>query len=116
MASDIKTKVVHCNKESYDVMIDRTTKWGNPYHADYRLTRDDAEYLGSVQREGGTLTRSERIALYENYLRNNTELFGQIEELRGKTLGCWCKPEKNCHGDIIVKLLKEKEFNELFGY
>ena len=22
-------------------------------------------------------------------------------ELKGKTLGCWCKPE-DCHGDILV--------------
>ena len=24
-------KVVHCKKEYYDVLIDRTTKWGNPF-------------------------------------------------------------------------------------
>lgn len=27
--------------------------------------------------------------------------------LEGKTLGCWCKPEK-CHGDVIVELLNEE--------
>ena len=26
-----------------------------------------------------------------------------LHELEGKTLGCWCKPEK-CHGDILIKL------------
>jgi len=24
-------KVVHCKKEFYDILIDRTTKWGNPF-------------------------------------------------------------------------------------
>ena len=28
-------------------------------------------------------------------------------ELEGKVLGCWCHPEP-CHGDILVKLLREK--------
>ena len=26
--------------------------------------------------------------------------------VKGKRLGCWCKPNK-CHGDIIIKLLNE---------
>ena len=30
----------------------------------------------------------------------------RIEDLRGKTLGCFCKP-KPCHGDIIVSWLVE---------
>lgn len=24
-------KIVHCRKEPYDVLIDRTTKWRNPF-------------------------------------------------------------------------------------
>ena len=31
---------------------------------------------------------------------------GCLGELRGKILGCWCKP-KPCHGDILVKLVEE---------
>ena len=26
-----------------------------------------------------------------------------LDELKGKTLGCWCKPN-NCHGDILIEL------------
>jgi hypothetical protein len=37
----------------------------------------------------------------------------RLEFLRGKVLGCWCKPE-NCHGDVILKLLKETEETEFF--
>lgn len=29
-----------------------------------------------------------------------------IRELRGKTLGCWCKP-KACHGNVLLKLVGE---------
>lgn len=27
-----------------------------------------------------------------------------LESLRGKSLGCWCAPQK-CHGDVLVELL-----------
>jgi hypothetical protein len=30
-------------------------------------------------------------------------LINQVSELKGKILGCWCKP-KPCHGDILVEL------------
>lgn len=29
-----------------------------------------------------------------------------LEELRGKVLGCWCKPN-SCHGDILLELLQK---------
>lgn len=39
----------------------------------------------------------------EDFLKNDT-LFSQLRELRGKKLGCWCKPE-NCHGDFLAELV-----------
>lgn len=36
----------------------------------------------------------------------NEELLQQLPELKGKTLGCWCKPGK-CHGDILLELIKK---------
>ena len=29
-----------------------------------------------------------------------------LEQLRGKVLGCWCKPNA-CHGDVLVRLLEK---------
>lgn len=46
------------------------------------------------------------LELYEEYIRNS-HLYDELEELDGKVLGCWCKPAK-CHGDILIKLLREK--------
>jgi len=112
----MKTKLVHCQKENYDVLIDRRTKWGNPYSLHHTLTLDEAKYLGAVHREGGSITRADAIALYEWYLRNNQELLNDLESLRGLTLGCWCKPQA-CHGDVILKLLDETEDkSDLFEY
>ncbi len=79
------TKVVHCKRESYDVYIGRGSKWGNPF------------IIGT---DG---SRDEVIAKYENYIMNKPELLADIHELKGKVLGCYCKP-KTCHGDILARL------------
>ena len=34
------------------------------------------------------------------------QLLKDLHELKGKTLGCFCKP-KSCHGDILVELVNE---------
>jgi len=47
------------------------------------------------------------LELYENYIKENKELYNSLDELKNKELGCWCKPNK-CHGDILIKLLNEK--------
>jgi len=69
----------------YDVRIDRRSKWGNPF------------VLG---KDG---TREEVVAKYETYLPNRLDLMAALPELRGKRLGCWCKPEA-CHGDVLARL------------
>jgi hypothetical protein len=51
-------------------------------------------------------SREECLQMYEKYIRNS-DLYNQLEELRGKKLGCWCKPEP-CHGDVLIKLSSEK--------
>ena len=90
----MRTRVVHC-KEPYDVYIGRRTTqlpgsiWGNPY---------------VIGRDG---TRDEVIEKYRKYILDKPEILSQLETLRGKTLGCWCKPQA-CHGDVLVELLGEK--------
>lgn len=92
----METKVVHCKKESYDVYIGRPSKWGNPFT--HLETRNRAEIKVD--------TRDEAVAAYEDYIRNKPELMADLHKLKGKVLGCWCKP-KSCHGDILVKLINE---------
>lgn len=53
----------------------------------------------------------ESLKLYEKYVKKN--LYDDLDELNGKTVGCWCKTpankhEYNCHGDVLKKLLTEK--------
>ena len=47
------------------------------------------------------------LEMYEQHIRNS-ELYDQLDELVGKELGCWCKPN-SCHGDVLIKLLNEKK-------
>lgn len=81
-----KTKVVHCKKEPYDILIDRTTKYGNPF---------------VIGRNG---TRKEVIEKCRGYILERKDLVEILQELRGKVLACWCKPLA-CHGDIYVELI-----------
>jgi len=46
-------------------------------------------------------SRDEVIVKYEMSLP--PELRACLHELKGKILGCWCKP-LNCHGDTLVRL------------
>ena len=92
------TLVIH-KKDAhlYDnvVLIDRTTKWGNPF----KLSDNDND-------------RVEVLKKFENYVLTNPELCDMvIKELSGKTLACWCKP-KLCHGDIYTRIINE---HKLFG-
>ena len=81
-------KVAHCKKEPYDVLIDRTTKWGNPF-----IVGIDGD-------------RNEVCDKYEKWLPTQPHLMNALHELTDKILGCWCKP-KRCHGDFLLKLANE---------
>ena len=89
-------KVVHKNKEPYDVYIGRPSKWGNPYS--HKPEGTLAEFV--------VPTRNEAIEKYREYIvfGEGNHLLDDLHELKGKTLGCWCKP-KSCHGDILAELV-----------
>jgi hypothetical protein len=81
-----KTRVVNCKNERYDVYIGRPSEWGNPF---------------KIGRDG---SRQEVIQKYREWILANPQLTKQIHlKLRGKTLGCWCKPNA-CHGDVLAEL------------
>ena len=86
-----ETRVVNKNKEPYDEYIGRGSVWGNPF---------------TVQEYGRELC----IEKYDRYIRKRLEeepeLVKELLGLKGKTLGCFCKPQA-CHGDILVLLIAE---------
>ena len=52
-------------------------------------------------------SREKCLELYEADIRSNPDLMNSLHELKDMTCACWCKPE-GCHGDILIKLYKEK--------
>src|SRR5437868_10812117 len=57
---------------------------------------------------GNNMSKKKCLKKYEKHLTKllkDEDNLKEFEKLKGKNLGCWCKPEK-CHGDIIVKMLK----------
>ena len=97
------TRVVHVNKEDYDVYIGRPSEWGNPY-SHIRDKKTLAEFVVS--------TREEAISKYRDWILQQPQLLEKLESLRGKRLGCWCKKEPHitCHGDVLVELLRRDDF------
>ena len=90
----MNTTIVHCKREEYDVYIGRSSKWGNPFKIGDHGDRDEV------------------IQKYEEWLLGTCEapkgerrpsLDELKRELKGKVLGCWCKP-KPCHGDVLARL------------
>ncbi len=71
------------------------SKWHNPYTVDKAELENYRDML---------------CHMYEVYIRKTPELWNSLEELDGKTLACWCHP-KNCHGDVLIRLLNEKKLN-----
>jgi hypothetical protein len=76
------------HEQRYDVLIARPSKWGNPFQ---------------IGRDGN---RERVIEMYEVHIRHRPDFLADLPELIGKRLGCYCKPLP-CHGDVLVKLLKE---------
>lgn len=90
-----KARVVHCKKSDYDVYIGRGEgcKWGNPFS---HKKGTKAQFLAR--------SRDDAVRSYGRWIVDQQHLLDSLDELRGKVLGCWCKP-KSCHGDILAKLI-----------
>jgi len=87
--------VVHCQVEDFHIYIGRPSIWGNPFS---HLPAD--RHIAEFQCE----TREESIAKYEEWLKTRPDLIEKAKaELKGKILGCWCKPYA-CHGDILARI------------
>jgi hypothetical protein len=91
-----KTTVVNIRDEEYDVYIGRAGKgedgyFGNPFPLEDKSGR------------GSTLEK------YKEYFYKRIQTDPQFREkvhaLKGKRLGCFCKPHP-CHGDIIAEYLE----------
>lgn len=92
------TRVVHCKREPYDVYVGRPTIYGNPF-----------SHREGTAAKFKVATREEAISRFEIWLRGQPGLVRLVQqELRGKVLGCWCKPEA-CHADVLARVADEAD-------
>lgn len=79
-------------KEQYDVYIGRPSIYGNPFQ---------------IGKDGD---RQQVVEKYKNYfykkIHTDEDFKNQVLNLKGKRLGCFCKPHA-CHGDIICEYLNK---------
>lgn len=89
------TTVVNLRTDEYDVYIGRAGRgqdgyFGNPYK------------IGPERDRGSTLNSFREYFYYR--ITCNPDFKRRVHELKGKRLGCFCKPHP-CHGDIIAEYL-----------
>lgn len=99
-----ETRVVNLRREAYDVYIGRPGKgqagpFGNPYKVGHSCLRCGKPHPKPA----------DTLPCYRAYLCERANLQPTFAEslraLRGKRLGCFCKPGP-CHGDAIVAWLE----------
>ena len=100
------TDFQHWNKNKNNIYIGRDmsfyvdgttkSKWHNPY----AVCKKNKIYKNASNR----YSLDESLKLYQSYIESTPGLINDLHELNGKTLGCWCKPNK-CHGDVLSKLV-----------
>lgn len=89
--------------------VDRSTRWGNPFSATLIATTFCNTVTGHFPapiiyfNEPKGLGRC--IDLYIAWLAAKCDTDPQfLMPLRGKNLGCWCKPGALCHADVLLRI------------
>ena len=78
------------------VYIGRPTVWQNPYGLPGK-----GAMIECASREEAIMLHREMVAGECSAVRR---VPGYIQQLRGKTLACWCRPDQACHGDLLLRL------------
>lgn len=94
------TRVINIkSKQPFDVYIGRRMPFTKYYNSKWRHPFQINKKAQDQRKE-----RQRVLIEFKKYLFNQPELLKQIPiELKGKTLGCWCKPLP-CHGDLLAEL------------
>lgn len=99
------TQVVNVRTKECDVRIGRGSRWGNPFtHLPLDQTRATHQVVTveeSITNFREWVTSSQ--APEANWIRRSAY------KLRGKTLGCYCKPGP-CHGDVLAWLAEMRRW------
>ena len=92
------------------VYVGRPTRWGNPFRIEYDRARrswlvlDDngAEYWPECNSERSA--RRKAVSLFYSDTVHWSDKHLSVYELRGHDLVCWCRLDRPCHADVLLKL------------
>lgn len=92
--------------DACDVYIGRNRAhnhhWGNPFRIGTHGSRADVIHKFDLWMDGIAYTHIEP--------ERRAWMLANIHTLKGKRLGCFCKPDP-CHGDILARIADEYESN-----
>jgi hypothetical protein len=106
-------------KPANTVVVARPSKWGNPYVVGRTLVTftgpEDSWFIGSFDRIQRIESITPRIAveLYRALWMTTWNVAdadvprpapGDITDLAGKNLACWCPLDQPCHADVLLEL------------
>ncbi len=94
-----RTTVVNIKIHPCDVYIGRGSKWGNRF-THMPITERMRQLTPNIEK---VATRIMAVQLYADWIKTQPQLLAALHELRGKVLGCNCKP-LSCHGDVLAQL------------
>lgn len=107
----VDTKVINIGKTSKEYMDVYIGRGKNGKHMN-NTPPIERGWLGNPYRVGKDGSRDEVIRKFRDdfFGRVSTDdhFREEILKLKGKTLGCWCKP-KPCHGDVIVAFINRHD-------
>lgn len=86
------------------VNVTRPSKWGNPW----KIGANRCSGRGMEYREEPVSAAQTAVRFFRDTLRLNPRNYPSdaeiVEQLRGKSLACWCKPGAPCHADVLLEL------------
>jgi hypothetical protein len=99
------------------VYVGRPSMWGNPFSKVAVINW----YLGDYMGDRNAIWQEEAVSLFRAWATNELEdsyyenrllpddwkLYRcrlDFAVLRGKDLGCWCRPGAACHADVLIEL------------
>lgn len=95
------------------IKIDRSGKWGNPWRIEkvgglwtvrHQAVALRATFPDEPAARHFAVTQVRQTLLRPQHGGLPFFLADVIAELRGRTVGCWCGLDRECHGDVYLEL------------
>lgn len=91
------------------VYVGRGSKWGNPFKIGSEYVRPKMT-PGGGQNANVVVDNAHAVRLYKRFTAREVRIrIEAFQELRGKNLACWCRPDQPCHADVLLELANREQ-------